>query len=170
MVGRGAVRVRPASRSDLPALVALYNHYVEHTPITFDTEPWTVEARTPWFDAFSPDGPHRLLVAEQDGIAAGYASSTTFRAKRAYHRTVETTVYVHVDHTRRGIGCALYEALLDAMHAEPDVHRALAGITLPNPGSVALHERLGFRTVGTFTEVGWKFGRYWDVRWYEREV
>ena len=161
--------VRPARVSDLPALNVLYNHYVETTPITFDVEPVTLEEREAWFRGFGAAGPHRLLVAESGGELVGYACSHRFRPKRAYDTSVETTVYAAPDRPRRGIGSALYTALLRAL-ADEDVHRAYAGITLPNPASIALHERFGFRPAGTFDEVGRKFGRWWSVRWYERPL
>jgi phosphinothricin acetyltransferase len=162
--------VRPAEPRDLAELVRIYNHYVATTHITFDTQPFTVEGRRPWFEGFAASGPHRLLVAELDDRPIGYASSRPFAAKPAYHRSVETTIYLDPGFTGRGIGSRLYVALLDALGSEKDVHRAYAGIALPNPGSIALHERCGFAPAGTFREVGFKFGRYWDVRWYEKDV
>ena len=112
--------VRPGREADLPALLRLYNHWVDVSHATFDTEPIPLEVRRrKWFATFAETGPHRLLVAEADG--------------------------------------------------EPGVHRALGGIAEPNPASIALHEALGFRHLGTFTEVGFKYGRYWDVAWYERD-
>ena len=162
--------VRTAEPRDLPDLVRIYNHYVLTTAITFDIEPYTVETRRPWFDGFSGEGPHRLLVAEVAERPVGYASSGVFRAKAAYARSVESTIYLDPACTGRGIGSALYAALLDALCAEKSVHRAYAGIALPNPGSIALHERAGFRRVGTLREVGFKFDRYWDVSWFEKNV
>ena len=120
-------------------------------------------------------GRHQLFVAaEQDdqGIRAepvGYASSSPFRPKAAYDTSVETSVYVAPEWTGRGVGRKLYERLFAALAAE-DVHRAYAGITIPNPGSIALHERFGFTLIGVFTHAGRKFGRYWDVAWYEKHL
>ncbi|MEU6230036.1 N-acetyltransferase family protein, partial [Streptomyces sp. NPDC047042] len=95
--------------------------------------------------------------------------SGPFRAKPAYGTTVEVTVYLAPDAGGRGIGTLLYKALFEALAGE-DVHRALAGIVTPNEASVRLHERFGFRYVGTYREVGRKFGRYWDVAWYEKDL
>jgi phosphinothricin acetyltransferase len=92
-----------------------------------------------------------------------------FRERAAYSRSVETSVYLDPSMLGHGLGTALYAALLDEL-AHEDVHRAYAGIALPNDASEALHRRLGFREVGTYTEVGRKFGRWWDVRWYERPL
>lgn len=165
-----APRVRAARDGDLEHLLHIYNHYVEHTHSTFDVQPLTIEERRPWFAQFSRTGPHRLLVAEIDHDVVGYASSTMFRGKPAYGTSVETTVYLDPRFTGRGIGAVLYGRLLEILESESGVHRAVAGIALPNPASVALHERLGFVPVGTFHEIGLKFGQYWDVRWYERDL
>jgi phosphinothricin acetyltransferase len=163
------IEVRAGEESDLPALTALYNHYVENTHVTFDLEPYTVDERREWFGHYGRSGPHRLLVATAGGELLGYATSGRFRDKAAYLPSVETTVYCAPTATGRGVGTALYTALLAAL-AEEDVHRAFAGIALPNDASLALHRRLGFTEVGTFREVGRKFGRWWDVCWLERPV
>jgi phosphinothricin acetyltransferase len=100
-------------------------------------------------------------------VIAGYAGTTRFRAKPAYSQTVETTIYCAAEATGRGLGIALYTALFEAL-AHEDVHRIVAGYVPPNPASEKLHARMGFRPVGTFTEQGYKFSRYWDVIWLER--
>jgi phosphinothricin acetyltransferase len=99
----------------------------------------------------------------------GYASSGPYRSRPAYGTTVETSVYVAPGRGGSGIGSALYAALLAALEGE-DVHRAVAGIAQPNERSVELHRRFGFTFVGRFTEQGRKFGRCWDVDWYERAL
>ena len=168
--GLSAARIRPAEERDLPDLVRIYNHYVTTTHITFDIEAFSVDQRRPWFEGFAGCGPHQLLVAAIDERPVGYASTRDFRAKAAYDRSVETTIYLDREFLGRGIGPLLYGALLERIGSEPEVHRAYAGIALPNPTSISLHERLGFKLVGTFHEVGFKFGRYWDVSWYEKYV
>jgi len=162
-------RIRPAVERDLPELVRIYNHYVAGSHVTFDTEPFSVAERRPWFEVFSTSGPYRLFVADFASRAIGYASSREFRPKRAYSRSVEATIYLDPEFVGRGIGGALFAALLEALEFEDGVHRAYGGIALPNPGSVALHQRFGFKLAGTFREVGYKFGKYWDVSWYERD-
>jgi len=166
----GAIQIRPAREPDLPSLVRIYNHYVVRTHITFDTEPFTVARRRSWFDSFSSRGPHRLFVAALADHPVGYASSSPFRGKSAYDRSVETTIYLDPEFVGRELGRSLYAQLLEAMEIEPSVHRAYGGIALPNPASIALHERLGFKLVGTFREVGFKFDQYWHVSWYEKDV
>ncbi len=163
------ILVRPASRSDLPRLTEIYNYFVVNTPITFDVEPYTVERRAAWFEQFALTGRHRLLVAEDDGLVVGYAGTTRFRPKAAYDTTVETTIYCSLETAGQGIGSRLYAALFDAIASE-DINRIVAGYTLPNPASQALHARFGFKPIGIYSEVGRKFGRYWDVAWMERPV
>jgi phosphinothricin acetyltransferase len=163
------LEIRPAQPGDLPGLVDLYNHYITTTAITFDIEPVTVATRTPWFSHYSSTGRHRLLVAYDGPSLAGYASTSPFAVKAAYETSVEVSVYLDPQQTRRGVGTALYEALFAAVASE-DVHRAYAGITLPNDASVALHHRFGFTDVGVYREVGRKLGRYWDVLRMQREL
>ena len=159
--------VRRAERRDLPRVTEIYNHYVETTPITFDLKPYSVAEREPWFAQFGPSGRHQLFVAERGDRVIGYAGSTSYRPKGAYETSIELTVYVAHDEQTGGVARPMYETLFAALDGE-DIHRVLAGITLPNERSVALHERFGFRLIGVFAEVGRKLGRYWDVAWYER--
>ncbi|HEU0075801.1 MAG TPA: GNAT family N-acetyltransferase [Dehalococcoidia bacterium] len=163
------VLVHYGKASDATALNDLYNHYIETTPITFDLKPWSLEQRLAWVDGFREGGPYRLLVAERDGVLAGYACSTRFRDKAAYSSTIETSIYCRHDVIGNGIGSLLYEALFEALRGEP-VHKAIAGITLPNDASVALHRRFGFKLTGVNHEVGRKFDQYWDVAWYEKAL
>ncbi|GGY22539.1 GNAT family N-acetyltransferase [Streptomyces djakartensis] len=168
---RTEVQVRPGVERDLTALTDLYNHYVRETAITFDTEIFTPEARRPWLLSHPEDGPYRLMVAAdpESQEILGYATSSPFRPKPAYATSVETTVYVAPRAGRRGVGTLLCKALFEALSSE-DLHRAYAGVALPNEASVRLHERFGFQHVGTYREVGRKFGRYWDVAWYEKPL
>jgi phosphinothricin acetyltransferase len=153
----------------VPRLTEIYNHFVLHTAASFEIDPWTTEARGAWFRQYETSGPHRLLVAEIDGAVAGFATSSVFRPRAAYSRSVETSVYCDPASTGRGLGTALYTQLFALLTGE-DLHRAYAGIALPNDASEALHRRFGFREVGTYTEVGRKLDRWWDVRWYERPL
>ncbi len=156
--------------SDAAALTALYNHYIEHSPATFDLEPWTVERRrAEWFTKYSASGPHRLLVAEDGGRIVGMAYSSPWREKAAYASSVETSVYCLDGETGRGVGPALLAALLEALEGE-GLHRAFAQITLPNDPSEKLSQRLGYTRVGVLSEAGRKFGRYWDVAIWQRPL
>ncbi|TXL63101.1 GNAT family N-acetyltransferase [Aeromicrobium terrae] len=162
--------IRPGVLDDLPALLDVYNHQILTSHSTFDLEEMTLEQRTEWFGHYTPDGPHRLLVADVDGRAVGYATSSMFRAKAAYAPSVETSIYLATDATGQGIGRILYSELLRQLEAHPGLHRAYAGVALPNDASEGLHRALGFTEVGTYTEVGFKMDRYVDVRWYERDL
>ncbi|MEU6774143.1 N-acetyltransferase family protein [Streptomyces sp. NPDC046759] len=168
---RTGVQVRPGVEGDLDALTAIYNHYVRETAITFDTAIFTSEERRPWLLSHPEDGPHRLMVAtdSRSQEILGYATSSPYRPKPAYVTSVEVSVYVAPDAGRRGVGTLLYDALFKSLAGE-DVHRAYAGIAQPNEASERLHARFGFRYVGTFREVGRKFGRHWDVAWYEKDL
>ena len=161
--------VRAAGAADHAGVVAIYNHYVRTSHVTFDTRSFSLAERSAWFGQFAAAGVHRLLVADREGDVVGWASSTPLRPKPAYARSVETTVYVAADALGCGLGRRLCETLLRLL-AEAGAHRAYAGIALPNPASVALHRALGFRHVGTMHEVGFKFGRHYDVAWYERPL
>jgi L-amino acid N-acyltransferase YncA len=158
------LNIRPAKETDAPSIARIYNHYVANTIVTFEEEPVSDHAMAgriadirgaslPW------------LVAEQDGVV-GYAYASKWKERVAYRYSVETTIYLDQLHTARGIGMKLYSALLSQIRAL-GLHVAIGGIALPNPGSVALHEKLGFRHLGTFHQVGHKQGRWVDVGYWE---
>ncbi|MEP6649146.1 MAG: N-acetyltransferase family protein [Lapillicoccus sp.] len=161
--------IRPGEEGDLVSLTTIYNHYVTTSHVTFDDVPFSVDQRRGWFSHYATTGPHRLLVAEDEGVVVGYATSGPFRPKPGYRTTVETTVYVAEDAGGRGVATALYSQLFADL-ADNDLHRAYAGVAVPNPASRALHLRFGFASVGVFREVGTKFGQYVDVEWFERPL
>lgn len=161
--------IRPASIADLPRITEIHNYYVQNTHITFDVRPFTPEQRVPWFNQHSNGGRHRILVAEDGGQILGYTATGSFRSKEAYETTVEVSVACSPDSTRRGIGSQLYRELFSLLEKE-DVHRVVAGIAQPNAASNALHGRFGFTEIGAFTEVGRKFGKYWDVLWMQKTM
>jgi phosphinothricin acetyltransferase len=161
------LRVRAGVENDLPAINALYNHYVRETHVTFDIEPITDSARREWFHHYSQTGPHRVFVACSADQLIGYATSSPYRPRKGYETSIETSVYLALDAVGRGTGTALYETLFDAINGQ-DLHRAYAGIALPNDVSLALHKRFGFQQVAHFTEQGREFDRFWDVVFLER--
>jgi phosphinothricin acetyltransferase len=161
--------VQAASDGDLEEINEIYNHYVATSPATFDLDPVTFESRRVWLEEH-PGGKYLALVAvNARGGVDGFASSGPVKLRRAYETSIETSVYVRDGATQGGIGTALYTALFEALRDE-DLHRAYAGITSPNPASRALHEKFGFLLAGRYTEQGRKFGRYWDVEWFEKPL
>jgi len=162
--------IREGRSKDLGALTDIYNYYVAHELCTFDTEVFEVSARKAWFSRFAGRGPYRLFVVEEEGKVLGYACSGPFRPKPAYRTSVESSVYLDSRSRGRGLGKALLEYLVKALEEEPGVHRAYAGIVLPGKVSVRLHESLGFVKAAHYHEVGFKFGTYLDVAWYEKDL
>ncbi len=168
-------QIRTATHRDLPALTEIYNHYITKTHYTFDTKPFTTEQRAQnWFTQFNTTGRYQILVAtttdEQNEIL-GYATSTKFKPKPAYETSVEFTVYLtpNPKTQHQGIGTQLYQTLTNALQKE-DVHRAYAGVALPNDPSLQFHKKMGFTEVGTYRQVGRKFNQYPDVIWLERPI
>lgn len=160
--------VRPAAEGDLEAVGEIYNHYVRTSHATFDIEPKDLAWGRRWLEAHANER-HRALVAVREGRVVGFATSGRYRERAAYDSSVETSVYVAPGSTGLGIGAELYAQLLAGLSGQ-GVHRALAGIALPNDASVRLHVRFGFQRIALFTEQGRKFNRYWDVAWYERPI
>jgi phosphinothricin acetyltransferase len=165
----GKIVIRRIEPDDLPALTAIYNHYIVNTAATFDLQPYTLVQRQAWFASFAPVGRYQCFVAARDGVALGWASSGRLRVKAAYDTSVETSVYLAPGEEGQGIGRQLYRTLFEALVRE-DIHRAYALVTLPNDASVALHLATDFVHIGTMTESGRKLSRFWDVGWFERAV
>lgn len=162
--------VRDPVDDDLAEVARLYAHYVNDSHATFDTVAPTISDWRTILDEQVRDGPHELLVAdtEQHGLV-GFARTHPFMPRGGYATSAAISVYVAPGAEGQGVGGALYDQLLPRLEAGP-FHRVLAGIAKPNRGSERFHERYGFRHVGTFSEVGYKHGRYWDVAWYERSL
>ena len=167
--GIGSTIVRVAEPGDLSRIVGIYNYYVENSHSTFDLATYSVGERVPWFAQFSADGPHQMLVAEADGKVIGWACSGAYKERPGYDVSVETTVYVDHEAFGCGFGTALYKTLFERLDGK-GLHGAYAGIALPNDASVRLHEAFGFRKIGEFREVGYKFDRYWTVAWFEKRI
>jgi len=160
--------IRPAIKADLASINDIYNHYVQHTHITFDIEPWSAKKRLAWFAQFSGTR-YQLWVATVDGKVQAFAYTGQFRAKAAYDSSAEVTVYGHHQLQSKGVGTALYDKLLTNL-AEAGLHRLYAVIALPNDVSVGLHKKLGFEQVGLLNEVGSKFGKKISVAMLEKRL
>ncbi|MGA1115978.1 MAG: GNAT family N-acetyltransferase [Opitutales bacterium] len=165
-----ATIIRRGQEADLPALRDILNHYILNTVVTFEMVELSLENRKTWFTQFRDEGRYQLMVAEKDKQTVGYAASLRFHQRPAYGPSVMTSIYIHPDHLGEGLGERVYSALLDNLSAEPEAHRAYGLVVLPNPGSVKLHEKLGFQQAGTLHEGGYKFGKYHDVRIYEHRL
>lgn len=152
--------IRPFQAGDEAAIAEIYNHYISQTTISFEEVPLSTPEMRARIDAYTQR--HPWLVAVHEGQVVGYAYATQWHARAAYRHTVEATVYVRNGHSGQGHGKALYEALLAALFAA-DCHVVLGCIALPNAASVGLHERLGFKQVSHFAQVGRKFEQWLDV-------
>lgn len=161
--------IRAARAEDAAPLADIYNYYVLNTHITFDLEPVTAEAREQWIQGYHENEIHRLFVGTDDGQVVGYASSSAFRPKPAYDRSVETTIYLSPESGGNGWGSRLYQHLLEVLDGT-DVNRCYGIIALPNDASVALHKKFGFTEAGHLTDVGYKFEKYWDTLWLEKSM
>ena len=157
--------IRRALPADLPAVAEIYAREARGGHATFDLEPRPMEL---WQERLAAAGSgEHFLVAEHEGTVVGYATSSPFRPKPAYSHTRETTVYVAPGQQGRGVGRALYDALL-AQLADDGVHLVVAAVALPNPASLALHRACGFEEVGVMREVGRKHDRWIDLAWLQR--
>jgi L-amino acid N-acyltransferase YncA len=160
------MRIRTATPRDAEALASIYNHYVRETIVTFEEEPVSPETFSHRIeDVLASSLP--WLVAIEAESAVGYAYATPWKPRSGYRFSVEVTVYVAHGCAGRGIGSALYGELFSALEAR-GAHAAIGGIALPNDASIALHEKFGMRKVAHFVEVGFKFGRWIDVGYWER--
>lgn len=156
--------LRPCTPQDAAQICGIYNHYVRDTVVTFEEAPVAaaemaqritdVTSRLPW------------LVWEADGAILGYAYATPWKSRAAYRYAVESSIYLAPSATGQGLGPRLYGALIGELR-QKGLHCVIGGAALPNPASVALHERLGFSKVAEFREVGFKFGRWIDVAYWE---
>jgi L-amino acid N-acyltransferase YncA len=158
------VRIRLAHESDAEACASIYSPFVERTAVSFETTP-------PGRDEMSrriadTTTVYPWLVCDLDGVIVGYAYATQHRVRAAYRWSVETSAYIDPAYHRRGIGRGLYASLFEVLRTQ-GFFNAYAGITLPNAASVGLHRAAGFRHLGTYERVGYKFGAWHDVGWWQ---
>jgi len=152
---------------DAAACAAIYAPYVAEGVATFEEEPPTAPEMAARVARLVPA--HPWLVEELDGEVVGYAYAAPHHPRAGYRWAVTVAVYVHGDHHRQGVGRRLYAELLTRLRAQ-GFRMACAGITLPNPGSVGLHESVGFVPLGVYRDIGWKNGAWHDVGWWQLEL
>lgn len=157
--------IRRAQLKDIPALTEIYNDAVLHTTATFDTEQKDYASRCDWFHEHT--GRYLILIYEENGIAAGYASLSKYRDRKAFDPAVEFSVYVHRDCRGRGIGRSLMKAVLAAAEQCRDILTVIALITSENESSIRLHESCGFTYCGQIRNAGVKFGRTLHLNAYQ---
>ncbi len=168
MTEHAAIRIRDALADDAAAIVAIYNHYVLNSTITFEEEAVSGEEMAARIAETNAAG-LPWLVAEGEGKLLGYAYASKWKGRCAYRFSVETTVYLDAAVTGRGIGSQLYAALFERLRAA-GMHAAIGGVALPNAASVALHEKMGMHKVAQFEQVGFKFKRWIDVGYWQRTL
>lgn len=158
--------IRAALESDIPALLEIYNSEVEQGVATLDLNPRTLGEWREWFFAHQTDT-HFILVAEENGSVAGYASLSEYRQKEAFSSTAELSVYIDRDFRRRGAASALMEAVLEKARGCGKLHSVVSVITAENEASERLHAKFGFTFCGTLHEVGFKHGKFRDIYNFE---
>jgi L-amino acid N-acyltransferase YncA len=159
--------IRLAAPEDAAAVLAIYAPIVRNTAISFEVEPPTLVEMAERIATTLQHLP--WLVCDRQGEILGYVYASAHRVRAAYQWSVDVTVYIHPAARRTGIGRALYTALF-ALLARQGFFQCFAGITLPNPASVGLHESLGFHTIGIYRRVGYKLGAWHDVGWWQRAL
>jgi len=156
--------IRTVTPEDAPAIAAIYNWYIDNSSCTFEELQLSDEVLRQRIAAAGSDRP--WFVLEEEGVLLGYAYASIWKARAAYERSREVTVYLHRDATGNGRGRLLYQHLIDDLRNKP-IHSLIASIALPNAQSIALHEGLGFTKAGQFSEVGFKFGEFVDVGYWQ---
>ncbi len=148
------------------AILAIFNEAIVNSTALYDYKPRTSQNMVAWFETKRNGGFPVIGIEDAGGVLLAFGSYGTFRAWPAYKYTVEHSVYVHKDHRGRGLGVSVMQALIAAAR-QNDVHAMVGGIDATNAGSIALHEQLGFKHVGTLPQVGFKFGRWLDLAFYQ---
>jgi L-amino acid N-acyltransferase len=157
--------VRPAEEKDLTEILDIYNYAILHTTSVYSYLPHTQEMRKKWFEEKKAAG-HPILVAEADNKITGFISYGPFRAWPAYKYTMEHSVHVHKDYRRQGIASMLLKKIIESAK-QNNVHALMGAIDAANTASIQLHEQFKFQEVGHFKEVGYKFNKWLDLKFYQ---
>lgn len=161
------ILIRPAEKADAEAIVKIYNYYIQNTVITFEESTLSAEKMAERIENVTGSGLPWLVAQEKDTVA-GYAYAAKWKERSAYRHTVEISVYVSHSSLNKGWGTKLYEALFSEL-GKTTVHVAVGGIALPNPSSIALHEKFGMEKVAHFKAVGYKFDQWIDVGYWQKQ-
>ncbi len=161
------MEIRSALPRDVPDMLEIYGPCIRDTIISFESEVPSVEAFTERLSSYQSKLP--WIVLEENHKVIGYAYASPHRERAAYRWSCEVSVYVHSDHRRKGVAQQLYARLFDLLK-DFDIHMCFAGISLPNPASVKCHESFGFTPIGVYHEIGYKFGQWIDVGWWEKKM
>lgn len=159
--------IRDARLADAEKICNIYNYYIKNTNITFEEATVTEKEMEERIKGITKNYP--WLVYEEDGVILGYAYASRWKDRKAYDFSVESSVYVDCNTGCRGIGSALYKALIEKL-GKINVHAVIGGVALPNEPSQRLHEKLGFKEVARFLEVGYKFGKWIDVGYWQLNI
>lgn len=160
--------IRPYSTADAARLADIYNHYVTQTIVTFEEEEVSAEDMATRADTIASHALPWLVIAQENTVV-GYAYATPWKPRSAYRFAVEVTIYIDPDYLGQGLGIQLYRALFAELR-QRNIHTAFGGISMPNPASVALHEKLGMKKVAHLEEVGYKFDRWIDVGYWQTKL
>jgi phosphinothricin acetyltransferase len=163
------MQVRPATRTDLPEIAAIYNDAVLNTTASYDYEPRAWEQRVAWFDAHEEQRLPIFVAVDAEARLAGWSSLSRYHDRVGYRFTVENSVYVAAPLRGQGVGTLLLPPLIESAQAL-GLRAIIAAIDAENTASIRLHARFGFVQVGHFKQVGFKFGRWLDVIYMEKLV
>lgn len=162
--------IRTIKRADYDAVLAIYNFYVLNTPYNFDLRPQTVISKSEWFEQFKEKTKYQCLVlCNEDNTILGFCYSSPFSQAEAYASSVNIGCYCHHEFLGQGLGRKLIDRLLKVLEGRK-IHKFFGGITVPNYRSERLLTYYGFRESHLIQEVGFKFGRYWNVKWFEKKA
>ncbi len=159
--------IRDCEEMDIDYVTRIYNHYIKHTTITFEeveVNPTEMVVRIKNIQSHFP-----FLVCEDAGVIVGYAYASTWKDRSAYRHTAEVTIYIHPDHLGKKIGQQIYTELFNQLQ-QKNFHVLVACIATPNPASIGLHEKFGFKQAAQFREVGFKFNQWLDVGYWSKTL
>lgn len=159
------IRVRHATEKDIPEMLSIYNDIILNTTAVYDYKPHTLEMRQAWYRSKQEQG-YPVFVADEEGAVVGFSSIGPFRNWAAYKYSVENSIYVKSDMRGRGIGKLLIPPVIEAAR-QLQMHTVIAGIDATNESSIRLHKSFGFEETAHFRQVGYKFGRWLDLKFFQ---